>query len=132
MTDFSKYDVLAVDDVPLNLIVVTKMLSRFNFTVRTASNAKEALEAISAKKPDLILLDIMMPGIDGFEVLKVLRANPYTADIRVIILTALNTTEDVVKGYNLGANDFITKPIILEKLVNSVSTQLQIVDASRR
>ncbi|MBP5721908.1 MAG: response regulator [Bacteroidales bacterium] len=132
MTDFSKYDVLAVDDVPLNLIVVTKMLSRFNFTVRTANNAKEAMEAISAKKPDLILLDIMMPGIDGFEVLKVLRATPYTADIRVIILTALNTTEDVVKGYNLGANDFITKPIILEKLVNSVSTQLQIVDASRR
>lgn len=132
MTDFSKYDVLAVDDVPLNLIVVTKMLSRFNFMVRTANNAKEAMEAISAKKPDLILLDIMMPGIDGFEVLKVLRATPYTADIRVIILTALNATEDVVKGYNLGANDFITKPIILEKLVNSVSTQLQIVDASRR
>ena len=97
MTDFSKYDVLAVDDVPLNLIVVTKMLSRFNFTVRTANNAKEAMEAISAKKPDLILLDIMMPGIDGFEVLKVLRATPYTADISVIIINALNTTEDVVK-----------------------------------
>ncbi len=132
MTDFSKFDVLAVDDVPLNLMLVTKMLSRFKFTVRTAENGKRAVEEVVKKKPDLILLDIMMPGIDGFEVLKLIRSNPMTADIRVIILTALNSTEDVVKGYNLGANDFITKPIILEKLVNSVSTQLQIVEAMRR
>ena len=132
MSDFSKYDVLVVDDVPLNLLLVTKMLSRFKFTVRTADNGKRALDEVIAKKPDLILLDIMMPGIDGFEVLRLLRSNPLTADIRVIILSALNGTEDVVKGFNLGANDFITKPIILEKLVNSVSTQLQIVEASRR
>ena len=132
MTDFSKFNVLAVDDVPLNLMLVTKMLSRFKFTVRTAENGTRAVEEVVKKKPDLILLDIMMPGIDGFEVLKLIRSNPMTADIRVIILTALNSTEDVVKGYNLGANDFITKPIILEKLVNSVSTQLQIVEAMRK
>lgn len=131
MTDFSKYNVLAVDDVPLNLTLVTKMLSRFRLTVRTAGSAREAMAAIAEKKPDLILLDIMMPEVDGFEVLKVLRSNPMTADIRIIILSALNSTEDVVRGYNLGANDFITKPIILEKLINSVSTQLQIVDLSR-
>ncbi|MBO6226275.1 MAG: response regulator, partial [Shewanella sp.] len=65
--------------------------------------------------PDLILLDILMPAMDGFEVLKILRANPATEKVRVVILSALNSNEDIVKGYNLGANDFITKPIIMEK-----------------
>ncbi|MBO4557019.1 MAG: response regulator [Bacteroidales bacterium] len=126
MTDFSQYNILIVDDVPLNVKLVTKMLSQFNFRVRTAANGLAALDAVQQEIPDLILLDILMPVMDGFEVLKILRANPRTADIRVIILSALNTVDDVVKGYNLGANDFITKPIILQKLVNSVDTQLQL------
>lgn len=115
-----------VDDVPLNVRLVTKMLSRFNFTIRTAANGLEALEAVQQQKPDLILLDVLMPLMDGFEMLKILRANPDTEKIRVVILSALNTNEDIVKGYNLGANDFITKPIIMEKLVNCVDTQLQL------
>ena len=126
MTDFSQYNILIVDDVPLNVKLVTKMLSQFNFRVRTAANGLAALDAVQQEIPDLILLDILMPVMDGFEVLKLLRANPRTADIRVIILSALNTVDDVVKGYNLGANDFITKPIILQKLVHSVDTQLQL------
>jgi CheY-like chemotaxis protein len=125
--DFSKYNVLAVDDVPLNLLLVEKMLSRFNFRIRKASNGSEALEEIAKEKPDLILLDLMMPGIDGFEVLQRIRENPETAGIRIVILSALNSNEDIVKGYNMGANDFITKPIILEKLVNCVATQLQLL-----
>ena len=127
MIDFSKYNVLVVDDVPLNQLLVTKMLSRFNFRIRTAANGLEAMEAVSAEKPSLILLDILMPVMDGFEVLKLLRARRDTADIRVVILSALNSNEDIVKGYQLGANDFITKPIVLEKLVNCVATQLQLV-----
>lgn len=126
MNDFSKYNVLVVDDVPLNVRLVTKMLSRFNFTIRTAANGLEALEAVQQQKPDLILLDVLMPLMDGFEMLKILRANPETEKIRVVILSALNTNEDIVKGYNLGANDFITKPIIMAKLVNCVDTQLQL------
>jgi CheY-like chemotaxis protein len=115
-----------VDDVPLNLLVVTKMLSRFNFRIRTASNGIEALQKVAEEKPDLILLDILMPQMDGFEVLRRLRSDPATADLRVVILSALNTTEDIVKGFNLGANDFITKPIIMEKLISSVSDQLRL------
>ncbi len=126
MTDFSKYSLLMVDDVPLNLLVVTKMLSRFNFRIRTASNGIEALQKVAEEKPDLILLDILMPQMDGFEVLHRLRSDPATADLRVVILSALNTTEDIVKGFNLGANDFITKPIIMEKLISSVSDQLRL------
>ena len=127
--DYSNYNILAVDDIPLNLLLVQKMLSRFNFEIRTAANGQQALDAVASRKPDLILLDLMMPGIDGFEVIKRLRADSATADIRIVILSALNSNEDVVKGFDLGANDFIMKPIIMEKLLNSVFTQLQFVGA---
>ena len=130
--DYSKYNVLAVDDIPVNLLLVQKMLSRFNFRIRTASGGQQALDAVAAEKPDLILLDLMMPGIDGFEVIRRLRADPATADIRIVILSALNSNEDVVKGFNLGANDFIMKPIIMEKLLNSVITQMQLVEAQAK
>ena len=125
--DYSKYNVLAVDDIPLNLLLVQKMLTRFNFRIRTASGGQQALDAVAAEKPDLIILDLMMPGIDGFEVIRRLRANPATADIRIVILSALNSNEDVVKGFNAGANDFIMKPIIMEKLLTCVVTQIQLV-----
>ena len=130
--DYSKYNVLAVDDIPLNLLLVKKMLSRFNFEFRTAADGQQALDAVAAKKPDLILLDLMMPGIDGFEVIRRLRANPETADIQIVILSALNSNEDVVKGFNEGANDFIMKPIIMEKLLSCVVTQLQLVEAKNQ
>ena len=125
--DYSNYNILAVDDIPLNLLLVQKMLSRFNFEIRTAANGQQALDAVASRKPDLILLDLMMPGIDGFEVIRRLRADSATADIRIVILSALNSNEDVVKGFDLGANDFIMKPIIMEKLLNSVFTQLEFV-----
>ena len=130
--DYSKYNVLAVDDIPLNLMLVQKMLSRFNFEFRTAADGQQALDAVAAKKPDLILLDLMMPGIDGFEVIRRLRADPATSDIQIVILSALNSNEDVVKGYNMGANDFIMKPIIMEKLLSCVVTQMQLVEAKAR
>ena len=130
--DFSKFSVLAVDDIPLNLLLVEKMLSRFNFRFRKAANGQQALDAVAQEKPDLILLDLMMPGIDGFEVIRRLRANPETADIQIIILSALNSNEDVVKGFDVGANDFIMKPIIMEKLLSCVVTQLQLVEAKNQ
>lgn len=125
--DFSDFNVLAVDDVPLNLILVQKMLARFNFRLRTASGGQQALDAVAEEKPSLILLDLMMPGVDGFEVLRRIRENPETADIRIVILSALNSNEDVVKGFNAGADDFIMKPIIMEKLLSCVITQLKLV-----
>ena len=130
--DYSKYNVLAVDDIPLNLLLVQKMLSKFNFQFRTAANGQQALDAVAAQKPDLILLDLMMPGIDGFEVIRRLREDPETADVQIVILSALNSNEDVVKGFNVGANDFIMKPIIMEKLLSCVVTQLQLVEAKKQ
>ena len=130
--DFSKYTVLAVDDIPLNLLLVQKMLARYNFKFRTAANGQQALDAVEQEKPNLILLDLMMPGIDGFEVIRRLRENPRTADIRIIILSALNSNDDVVKGFDLGANDYLVKPIIMEKLLSCVITQLQVADAIKQ
>ena len=130
--DYSKYNVLAVDDIPLNLLLVQKMLSRFNFKLRTAANGQQALDAVAELKPDLILLDLMMPGIAGFEVIRRLRADPATADIQIVILSALNSNEDVVKGFSVGANDFIMKPIIMEKLLSCVVTQMQLVEAKSK
>lgn len=129
--DYSKYTVLAVDDIPLNLLIVQKMLSKFNFKLNTAGNGQEALDSIAKDKPNLILLDLMMPGIDGFEVIKRVRENPQTADIKIIILSALNSQEDIVKGFSLGANDFITKPIIMEKLLTCVVTQMQLIESQK-
>lgn len=126
--DFSKYTLLAVDDVPLNLLLIKKMLSKFNFKFKTAANGQKALDSVAEEKPDLILLDLMMPGIDGFEVIRRLRANPETEGIHIVILSALNSNEDIIKGFKLGANDFITKPIIMEKLLTCIVTQIKLIE----
>ena len=124
--DVESLSVLVVDDVPLNILLIKKMLSQYTFEIRTANGGQAALDAIAQKKPNLVLLDLMMPGIDGFEVIRRLRADDATKDLPIIILSALNSEQDISKGFQLGANDFITKPIILEKLLNCVATQLQL------
>lgn len=124
--DLSQYRVLVVDDVPLNQLLVEKMLSRYHFTVHKASNGLEAMREILVYKPNIILLDIMMPVMDGFEVIRKVRENPAYADIKIVVLSALNTNDDILKAYSMGAQDFITKPIVLDKLTNSVAKQLGI------
>ena len=79
---------------------------------------------ISQDAPDLLLLDLMMPGIDGFEVIRRVRAFEKTKDLPIIILSALNSEADIVKGMELGANDFVNKPIIMERLITSVAKQI--------
>ena len=120
--DLSKYSILVEDDVPLNVMLGEKMLSRFGFRILKAENGLEAMREILADKPDLVFLDIMMPIMDGFQTLEQIRKNPELSDLRVVVLSALNSNEDIVKAYNLGANDFITKPIMLDKLINNVIT----------
>ena len=89
--DYSKYTVLAVDDVPLNLILVEKILKRYNFKVKKANGGQEALDMIAAEKPSLVLLDLMMPNVDGFDVLAELSKSEETSNIPVVILSALNS-----------------------------------------
>ena len=122
---FSQFTVLAVDDVPLNLLLVEKMLSRYKFKVKKANSGSEALEMIKEELPSVVLLDLLMPNMDGYEVLARLRADSQTKDLPVIILTALNSDADIIRGFKAGANDFITKPIIMDKLVKRIEKQLE-------
>ena len=130
--DYSKIKILIADDVMLNIVLVKKVLSSRPYQIRTASNGQQTLQAIVEEQPDLLLLDLMMPGIDGFEVIKRLRADEATKDLPIIILSALNSEQDISKGFQLGANDFINKPIIMEKLLSSVTTQINLQAAKRQ
>ena len=130
--DVDSLSVLVVDDVPLNILLIKKMLSQYTFEIRTANGGQAALDAIAQKKPNLVLLDLMMPGIDGFEVIRRLRAADDTKDLPIIILSALNSEQDISKGFQLGANDFINKPIIMEKLLSSGTTQINLQAAKQQ
>lgn len=118
--DYSKYTVLAVDDVPLNLILVEKILQRYNFKVKKANGGQEALDMMAAEKPSLVLLDLMMPNVDGFDVLAALSKSEETSNIPVVILSALNSESDIEKALSNGAKDFVTKPILMDKLLNCI------------
>lgn len=122
--DASKTSVLIVDDIPINVTLIEKMLKPFHFVIEKANDGQTALDIVADNKPDLILLDLMMPGMNGYDVIKQLRAKEETQQLPIIVISALNSNEDVVKGYDLGANDFLTKPIIMNRLHTSVITQL--------
>ena len=122
--DPGKVKILVVDDIPLNVLLVKKMLQPLGLTTDEAEDGVVAMEKIARQKPDLVLLDLMMPRMNGFEVLRRLRADEATKFIPVIILSALNSNDDVAKGIAMGAEDYITKPIIMERLQNSVIEQL--------
>jgi two-component system cell cycle response regulator len=103
--------ILVVDDIRTNIKVLEAKLTSEYYEVIAASNGPEALESAVSQKPDLILLDVMMPGMDGFEVCRRLKANPDTAHVPVIMVTALGDPEDRVQGLSAGADDFLTKPV---------------------
>ena len=117
--------ILVVDDDPDILQFVRLNLELDGFEVDLAGGGREALELAAAAPPDLMLLDVMMPEIDGLTVLRRLRSDPGTSSIPVIILTARSLAEDRVKGLDLGADDYITKPFDLEELIARVRTVLR-------
>ena len=127
----SEYKILIVDDVMSNVLLLKVLLTNEKFTIATASNGRQALEQVDKENPDLILLDVMMPDLSGFEVAQQLKANPATAEIPIIFLTALNSTADIVKGFQVGANDFISKPFNKEELIIRVTHQISLVAAKR-
>ena len=102
--------ILIVDDEPLNVDYLEQELEDLNYETVSAANGQEALEMVRASAPDLILLDIMMPIMDGFSVLEQLKANPATRDIPVIIISANNDLQSVVRGIKMGAEDYLPKP----------------------
>jgi putative two-component system response regulator len=124
--------VLVVDDVPENLTVLGELLVR-EYTVRAANSGPAALRlAVTHPQPDLILLDLMMPGMDGYQVLQHLRDDPRTRDIPVICVTALDATEDEERGLSMGAVDYITKPLRPSVVLARVRTQIELKRARDR
>lgn len=118
--------ILIVDDTPANLTVISEVLSGVGFEIAIATTGERALEQVHRDPPDLILLDVMMPGIGGFETCRRLKADPSHQDIPVIFMTALSDTESKVEGLSLGAVDYITKPFQEQEVVARVKTHLDL------
>lgn len=132
MTNEQTKDViLIVDDVPINIAVLLAVLGGAGFEVLVAIDGESAIEQALYAMPDIILLDIMMPGIDGFETCVQLKADEKTRDIPVIFMTALTDTNDKVKGFQVGAIDYITKPLQHEEVLARVKTHLTICKLQR-
>jgi len=118
--------ILVVDDEPENLELLEGVLAPAGHTIRTAGGGREALQAVEADPPDLILLDLMMPSVDGFEVCEMLRANPRTAHIPIIIVTALAQLGVKERALTLGADDYLTKPIQPADVLARVEAMLRV------
>ena len=127
----SDYKILIVDDVVSNVLLLKILLTNEKYQVCTANCGNMAIEQAKAEKPDLILLDVMMPDITGFDAAQILKKDPETAHIPIIFLTALNNPSDLVHGFQVGANDFLTKPFNKEELVVRVFHQIKLVAATR-
>lgn len=126
------YQILIVDDTTNNIKIAAKMLQQPGYKLFFATSGQEALEAVRQTGFDLILLDVMMPGMDGFEVCQRLKAEKRSADIPVIFLTAKTDTASIVKGFDLGAVDYVTKPFNGKELLARVKTHLALRQAQRR
>ena len=122
--DYSKYTVLIVDDIPVNIILLKTMLARTNVKIITAVNGQEALELVRQLKPNVVLLDIQMPVMNGMEVLKSIKADPKLKKTAVIMVSAYTSPEDIEQSMNLGASGFIKKPVIMDILLSSVTAEL--------
>ncbi len=117
--------ILVVDDEPDILSVVVYQLSREGYRVSTAVNGRAAIAAAAADRPDLIILDLMLPEVDGYETLRTLRTDTKTEKIPIILLTALEQEEKRIRGFELGADDYITKPFSPRELVLRVNALLK-------
>ena len=127
-----KYSLLIVDDNPINIKVLMDSLGKPEYKLLSATNGQKALMIAEKVIPDLVLLDINMPGLNGYETCKALKENEVTEHIPVIFLSALNEVGNKVHGFNVGAVDYITKPFQREEILVRVKTQLQIADLHRK
>ncbi|MBD3305935.1 response regulator [candidate division KSB3 bacterium] len=125
-------DILVVDDTLDSLRLLTRMLTEQGYNVRPLSDGKKAVTVAKMKRPDLILLDILMPGIDGYTICEHLKADDYTRDIPVIFMSALHETFNKVRAFSTGGIDYITKPFQVEEVLARIKTHLALRDMQKR
>ena len=123
--DLSGCKILIVDDVPANVDVLVQLLKDANYEIFVSTSGSEALEVAAKSRPDLMLLDVMMPGMDGYEVCQKLKTNPDLKDIPVLFLSARDDVPSVSKGFASGGADYITKPFNKDELASRIRTQLE-------
>ena len=126
------HDILIADDTPEHLTVLRQMLAEQNYMVRPALNGEIAIKAANESPPDLILLDIRMPGMDGYEVCQQLKSEEKTRKIPVIFISALNELDDKVKAFSLGGVDYITKPFQTEEVLARIKTHLKLRNLQKK
>ena len=124
MADKETGNILVVDDTKENLKILVKALGNVGYRVRPALSGVVALEAAKKEPPDLILLDIMMPGMDGYQVCKALKKDPLLKDIPVIFISAMDQLADKIKGFEVGGVDYVSKPFQTEEVLARVRTHL--------
>ncbi|MEN9566994.1 MAG: hypothetical protein RLZZ69_2190, partial [Cyanobacteriota bacterium] len=129
--NINSHSILIVDDNSNNLEVLSETLMQAGFQIAVAIDGESALEQIQYHQPQLILLDVMMPGIDGYQTCKRIKSDPNTFDIPIIFMTALSDTEHKIRGFALGAVDYITKPFQREEVLARVRVQLQLRNLTR-
>ncbi|MPM39243.1 Sensor histidine kinase RcsC [bioreactor metagenome] len=127
----SEYTVLIVDDVDANVLLLKLLISKAGYKTLSAFNGRDALEVIMKENPDLVLLDIMMPIMDGHEVAKRLKEIPGKEELPIIFLSALNSTEDIVQGFKLGAADYVSKPFNKDELLTRINHQISLIHAKK-
>ena len=130
--NYQNYTILIVDDNPNNLGVIVDYLGEYNFDIVVAKNGEIGIKRAEIIQPALILLDVLMPGIDGFETCRRLNANAKTTDIPVIFMTALDSQEDKIRGFEAGGVDYVTKPIQQEEVLARITTHLRIRDLTTK
>ena len=124
--------VLIVEDIPDNAELIHKILKRLGLNIAVAGDGEEALEKIPSFHPDVILLDVGLPGINGFEVCQRIKQDPSYKDIPVIFLTAFSDSSDIAKGFQLGGIDYITKPYRKEEVFIRITNQLRLINDHRK
>jgi DNA-binding response OmpR family regulator/signal transduction histidine kinase len=132
MSDDSKGNILIVDDTPVNLRLLAQILANEGYKVRPVIDGQQALTAVRSTPPDLILLDIMMPGMSGYEVCERLKADEHTREIPVVFISALDVAQDKVRAFAVGGVDYITKPFQVPEVLARVKTHLAVRNLHRR